>query len=84
MTDLHSLKQIVLINFLYKLKNVNTFKYHVSCIDGKISVRIIYFYYLFFNRRSTHWLCFLSCRPFVVNATFFTFNDERPTERKHN
>ena len=34
--------------------------------------RIIYFYYLFFHCRHTHKLCFLSCRPFVVNATFST------------
>ena len=27
-----------------------TFEYHVSCTDGKISGRIIYFYYLFFHR----------------------------------
>ena len=31
----------------------NTFKYHVSCAGGKISVRIIYFYYQFFHRRPT-------------------------------
>ena len=35
-------------------KVINTFKYHVSCTDGKISVRIIYFYYLFFHHRPTH------------------------------
>ena len=51
---------------------INAFKYHVSCTDGKISVRIIYFYYLFFHRRPTHKLCFLSCKPFVVNVTFST------------
>ena len=28
-----------------------SFKYHVSCTDEKISVRIIYFYYLFFHCR---------------------------------
>ena len=28
-----------------------TFKYHVSCTNGKILVKIIYFYYLFFQRR---------------------------------
>ena len=33
---------------------IYTFKYHVSCTDGKISVRIIYFYYLIFHRRPTH------------------------------
>ena len=47
-------------------------KYHVSCTDGKISVRIIYFYCLFFHRRPNHRLCFLCCRPFVVNTTFST------------
>ena len=31
-----------------------------------------YFYYLFFHRRPTNKLCFLSSRPFVVNATFLT------------
>jgi hypothetical protein len=50
----------------------NTFKYRVSCTDGNISVRIIYFNYLFFHRLPTNKLCFLSCRPFVVNATFST------------
>ena len=30
------------------------------------------FFYLFFHRRPTHQLCFLSCMPFVVNATFST------------
>ena len=30
------------------------------------------FNYLFFHRRPTHKLCFLSCRPFIVNATFST------------
>ena len=29
----------------------STFKYQVSCTNGKISVRIIYFYYLFFHCR---------------------------------
>ena len=48
------------------------FKSNVLFTDGKISVRIIYFYYLFFHRRPTHKLCFLLCRPFVVNATFST------------
>ena len=38
----------------------NTFKYHVWCTDGKISVRIIYLYCLFFHRRPTHKLCFIS------------------------
>ena len=46
--------------------------YPVSCPDAKISVRIIYFNCLFFHRRPTHELCFIFCRPFVVNATFST------------
>ena len=50
----------------------NTLKYHVSCTGGKISVRINYFYCLFFHRRPTHKLCFLSCRLIVVNAIFST------------
>ena len=29
-------------------------------------------FYLFFHRRPTHKLCFLSCRPFVIIATFST------------
>ena len=33
-----------------ELKN---FKYHVSCTDGKLSVRIIYFYYLFKDLKNT-------------------------------
>ena len=43
------------------------FKYHVSCTDGKISVKIISFLLL-----PTHKLCFPSCRPFIVNTTFST------------
>ena len=51
---------------------INTFKYHVSCANGKISVRCIYFYYIFSHRRSNHKLCFLSCKAFVVNVAFST------------
>ena len=36
----------------------NTFKYHVSCIDGKISVRINLLSYLFFHRRPIQQLWF--------------------------
>ena len=46
---------------------VSIFKYHVSCTD-----EMNYFNYLFSHRLPTHKLCFLSCRPFVVNATFST------------
>ena len=49
----------------------NNFKYHVSCTDGNISIRIILIAYLF-HRHPTHKLCFLSWRPFVVNTTFLT------------
>ena len=45
---------------------------HPGGIDGKISVRIIYSYYLFFHRHLIRKLCLLSCRPFVVNAPFLT------------
>ena len=51
-----------------------------------------YFSYQFFHRLPTHKLCFLSCRPFVVNATFSTglvvpsvscrVNDEKPSGKK--
>ena len=37
-----------------------------------ITIRIIYFNYLFFHHRPTHELCFLFCRPFVINGTFST------------
>ena len=57
---------------LLTLEESNTFKYHVSCTDGTISVRVINFYCLFFHRRPTQKLCFLSCWPFVVDATFST------------
>ena len=29
-------------------------------------------FYLFFDRRPAHKSCFLSCKPFIVNATFLT------------
>ena len=64
--------QYLIINLKTQIYKINTFKYQVSCTDGKISFRIIYFYYLFFHRRPTHKLCFLSCRSFVVNVTFST------------
>ena len=37
-----------------------------------ILVRIIYFYYLFFFTVVPLTSCLLSCRPFVINATFST------------
>ena len=39
------------------IKGINTFKYHVSCADGKISVRINLLFYLFFHRRLIQQLC---------------------------
>ena len=59
-----------------------TFKYHVSCTDGKISVRIDLLFYLFFHRHPIQ-VVFLSCRPFVVNTTFSTGLVDRPTGKKH-
>ena len=47
---------------------VNTFKYHVSCTDGKISVRIDEFFLHFFT--VVPFNGFLSCRPFIVITTF--------------
>ena len=38
----------------------------ILCLSVKL------FNYLFFHRRPTRKLCCLSCRPFVVNATFWT------------
>ena len=49
---------------------VNTFKHHVSCTDGKISVRINVLFCLFFTVVPSNIFVFLSCRPFVVNITF--------------
>ena len=62
----------------------NTSEYHVSCTDGKISVRIIYFYYQFFHRRPFQCFVFFPRRPFIVTATCWScrVNDERPTGNK--
>jgi hypothetical protein len=30
-------------------------------------------FYLFFHRRPTHKLCFVSCTPFIVDETFSTY-----------
>ena len=48
-----------------------------------MSIMIIFITY-FFHRRPTHKLYFLSCRPFMVNATFSKcrVNHERPTGKK--
>ena len=40
-----------------KLQVSNTFEYHISCIDGKISVRINLLFYLFFHDRLIQHLC---------------------------
>ena len=67
------IKQIKIVNLLYKnvrvrliymlsvCSYINTFKYHVSCNDGKISVRINLLLYLYFPP-SSH-LIFLCFRP---------------------
>ena len=48
----------------------NTFKYHVLCTDGKISVRNNLLFYLFFTVVPFNTFVFISCRPFVVSSTF--------------
>ena len=48
---------------------INTFEYHVSCTDGKISVRIITYFSTVVPFNSC---VFLSCSPFIVNTTFST------------
>ena len=71
---------------------INTFKYHVSCTDGKISDRINLSFYLFFTVVPFNRCAFLFCGHFVVNMTFstglggvkkFRINDEKPTGKKH-
>ena len=47
---------------------INTFKYHVSCTGGKISVRINLLFYLFFTVVPSNSCVFLSSRLFVVNT----------------
>ena len=51
-----------------------TFKYNVSCTDGKISVRIKIGNYLYFqvSLLACSNICVLFCRPFVVLTTFST------------
>ena len=39
------------------LERTYTFKYHVSCTDGEISVRIDLLFHLFFHRRPCQQLC---------------------------
>ncbi len=71
---------------------LDTFQYHVSCTDGRISDRINLSFYLFFTVVPSNSCAFLFCRHFVVNMTFstglvgvkkFRINDERPTGKKH-
>ena len=52
------------------LEDKHSFNCHVSCTDGKISVRINLLFYLFFTVVPSNSCVFLSCRPFVVNTTF--------------
>jgi len=59
----------MLFHFMTSLSN--TFKYIVLRTDGKISVRIILLFYLYFVTVFPSNICmFLSCRPFVVVTTF--------------
>ena len=47
------------LNVLNNLAVINTFKYHVSCTDGKISVKINLLFYLYFPPSSLPtFLCF--------------------------
>ena len=58
---------------LVDIIGINTFKYHVLCTDGKISVRINLLCYLYFSTVVPSNICtFQSCRSFVVNTTFST------------
>ena len=61
----------------------DTFKYHVSCTDRKISVRIIYFYYryLFFHCRPIHCCVLFHPTRLVENVALRT---KGLHERKHN
>ena len=67
------------------------FKYHVSCTDGKISVRINLLLYLFVTVVPSNTCVFVSCRHFFVNTTFSTglvgvevsSDNVRPTGKKH-
>ena len=54
----NDIKTYVGVKFMISSMNINTFKYHVSCIDGKISVRIKLV--LLFHRRTIQYsyLCF--------------------------
>ena len=52
---------------------LNTFKYQVSCTDGKILVKINLLFYLFFIGRTIQHLCFILVGFFfIVNTTFST------------
>ena len=64
-----TMRKFIVCNFHL---NINTFKYHVSCTDGKILVRIILFLSPNFSTVVPITSCIFSCRPFVVNATFST------------
>ena len=86
-----------LSNSLFHLTDdvrINTFKYHVLCADGKISIRVNLLYYRFFHRRPIQQLCFfpvgLSSLPgdrrnFNTLKTCWKcrINDKRPTGKKH-
>jgi hypothetical protein len=59
---------------------INTFKYHVLCTDGKISLELVY-YFTYFSAVIPSNICvYLSFRPFVVNTTEETSTPTRPVE----
>ena len=55
----------------FKIYLINTFIYHVSCTDGKISVRIIYFHYLMSTAQAKRQETEETTRP-VENFTLAT------------
>jgi hypothetical protein len=60
---------------IYVEKNVINIKKSILLnimFHALIEIFHLELFYLFFHRRPTHKLCFLSCRYFVVNAAFST------------
>jgi hypothetical protein len=56
----------------YGAAQKNTFKYHVSCTDGRFQLELIYYFTYFSTIVPSNGCVFLSCRPFVVITTFST------------
>ena len=68
---------------IHTLYFIYIFKYHVSCTDGKISVRINLLFYLIFPSSSHPTFVCFSCRPFVLSPsqeTEITSTPSRPVE----